>query len=207
MRVAFITEGTGEFQGFPRLRAQFQQRAGVVMLPPMLLKVPPEAPQGRIARECKVLVKLAISNSADLVVVIIDREGRNLSPKRIAADLENELARHCSVGPELRVVVKDRTFENWLIADLAALKDQPARFTVSESLRRAVEPEKADHVNALELLKRATIGRSYHKTDDGLRICARMNVGNAGLHSRSFRHLLHVLGDAEFEANCCRQQP
>jgi hypothetical protein len=57
----------------------------------------------------------------DVVVVLLDRETQNQGPAEIAAALEREFARK-AYGVPVRVVVKDRQFENWLVADLDALR-------------------------------------------------------------------------------------
>jgi hypothetical protein len=105
---------------------------------------------------------------------------------------------------EVRVVIKDRTLENWLIADLQALRQQHARFTITAALARQVEPDKADRVNALNFLNRATNGRSYDKKVDGVNIAERMDVDKAAQNSRSLRHLLHVLHHDSYSDQCAQ---
>lgn len=201
-RVAVITEGVGEFKALPELYSQLTARTGATMLAPFKLNAPPDAPPDVVARECKTLVKLAQARSADLILLILDREQQTAKPRDLASRLETAVGQRCGASSPVRVVFKDRAFENWLIADIAALTAQPARFNVSAGMRKAIEPEKADSVAALVLLKRATKGPSYDKVADAWKICKKMDVGRTAAHSRSFRHLLHVLGDPAI-LPCC----
>lgn len=157
------------------------------------VKCQPDGPTRGIAKACEPVLRQAKARAADLFILVIDREKQTCPPGNLAAALTADIKR---LGPwsfEVEVVYKDRTFENWLIADLDALRAQPARFKVSAALARQVEPDKADSVEALGLLKSAVKGKQYEKAQDSQKIAERMDLTSAARNSRSIRHLLHVL--------------
>ncbi len=144
---------------------------------------------------------IAAGQGADAAVVLLDREQQDACPGRIARDIAAALMRACAVLPAY-VVLKNRCFENWLVADLGALLAQPSRFEVTSAMRKKVEPNKADQCDAIALLKKSVIEDQYEKVRDSVRICSKMDVAVAARHSRSFRHLLHVLEDPAYLSQC-----
>ena len=137
-----------------------------------------------------------------MFVLVLDREQQDGCPGALADALKTEMER---LGPwpfRVDVVYKDRALENWLIADLKALRAQRARYDVSSALVRQVEPDKADRVKAIDLLNKAAKGRQYEKIEDGKKIAERVDLLAAARHSRSFRHMLHVLGHVEYPDQC-----
>lgn len=203
MKIALITDGESEFRNLPMLMPQIQARSGNAIIGPMKVNTNGAAPAEKVARECESRIKIAKALGANLAVIILDREGILQCTGERAVELERAVARRCgAVAP--RVVLKDRMFENWLIADLSALKAQPGRFRVTPTTQRMVEPNKADQCDALQMLKSMTVGDSYDKVRDSARICERMKLDRAALHSRSLRHLLHVVGDRMYAQQCRR---
>lgn len=202
MRVSIITEGVSEYSSLPLIRDQLRSRTGSVISTPLKVNVAPDAPPIVVARECKSRVLIArASQRANLILVLLDREQQEQSCGAIATSIREALGRTCGGASDIAVVVKDRLFENWLIADLDALRSQPRRFSVTPAMQRAVEPNRADRAPAMALMKRAVNG-DYDKVKDSARILERMNVGSAAQHSRSFRHFLHVLGDSQYSTQC-----
>ncbi|WP_425574934.1 DUF4276 family protein [Nocardioides fonticola] len=147
---------------------------------------------------------IAVAQGADLVIVLLDREQQSDLPGKLAADVETALATHCGAGTRVRVVYKDRLFENWLVADMDSLSAQPKRFAVTAARRRKVEPNKADAVDGLLLMKEMAIGKDYDKVADAERVCRKLDVRRAAMHSRSLRHFLHVLEVSAYAAGCKR---
>ena len=96
------------------------------------------------------------------------------------------------------VVIKNRKLENWAIADLDALSSHPERFKVNAAARRAVEPNKADVIDAEELLKRLCQKVEYSKVKDSERIFSIADPTRIALHSRSFRKFLSVTGHPDY---------
>lgn len=206
MKVALITEGTSEYKGVPRILDQIRSRTGKMVMPPLKASFQPDASPGVIARQTKSSVILARSNGASRVVIFIDRERQAARAGRLAREVETAIAALHDPDLEIRVVFKDRTFENWLVADLASLRAQPARFNVGAAEVRMIEPDKADSVDGERILNRMAIGPSYDKVPDSLRILNRFDVANAMRNSRSFRHFVHAIGD-DYLLMSCRTPP
>ncbi|ADP83158.1 DUF4276 family protein [Pseudofrankia inefficax] len=204
MRIALLVEGIGEFKALPRLIPSLEHRSGQTLLQPVQLNVHPLAPPNVIASSLAKKMQILEQRRADQAVLLLDREDAEECPGTRAEQVATAIAKHPKITLPVQVVLKDRTLENWLIADLTALRTQPGRFKVTEALTKRVEPDKADRLAAIDLLQSASIGRTYHKVDDAVEICARLDPARAARHSRSFRHLLHVLGDSTFDAGCRR---
>jgi hypothetical protein len=161
--------------------------SGHVFMGPVKADIQPYAPEPAIARSCRNGIKQLSLRGANLVVILLDREQRSECPSRLASAIRAAASSETTVGVE--VVIKNRTYENWLIADLSALRGQPARYAVSNTTRASVEPNKADSADALMLLKRCCTG-SYDKVADSKKILARADIVRIGKHSRSFRRFL-----------------
>ena len=204
MKVAIITEDAGQFRAFPRLYGQLNAAAQESqLLRPLKVSVSPEAPVEAIANACAPKIVIARQLNARVIVLLLDRERRAECSGLLAVRLTDGIRRRIDLsGLALHVVMKDRTFENWLIADVNALEAQPARFNVTPAIRQAVSSHNADGRDALALLKAAAIRRAYDKVEDADRICARQDIMRVGAGSRSFRHLLHVLGVAPYRDQC-----
>lgn len=202
-RVAIITEGESEWGALPTLFAQLAAATGSAFLTPVLLKVQPDGPPAKIARECKRVFRLLEEKRVTKVVVVLDREQRQESSGELAQAIDAAIRSTCGFSFELFVVMKDRAFENWVLADLEALRSQRSRFEVSASLERAVAPNRADRTDALDLLKHATRGgASYDKRQDSKRTLQKADILRIASNSRSFRHFLHALGHPQYSAQC-----
>jgi Domain of unknown function (DUF4276) len=204
VKVLLVVEGDGEYQALPRLLPALTRRSGHTLLRPRRIKVHPLAPAGVIAKACRPVLKQAAENKVDLVVLILDREDSGSCCGARAREIVGAVAAACNGALAVDVVLKNRCFENWLVADIEALRAQPGRYVVSEAMRRKVEPDKADGIDALDLLRAAISGKIFHKVDDAVAICSRLDPARAARHSRSFRHLLHVLGDPDYAHQCRR---
>jgi hypothetical protein len=132
------------------------------------------------------LTRLAARN-LDFVIILMDRESRTACPGQLASDLRRELLAEQRSGYQIEVVIKDRTLENWLVADLQSLRSQPKRFKVSQQSARSIAPNKADNVDAFATLKACAIGPDYDKVKDCDRILSRADPLRMAANSRSFR--------------------
>jgi hypothetical protein len=197
VKIAPLTEGVSEFRAMPALYEQIHARIPNTLQAPLKINVAPDASPAVVARECRSRLLIAAANGAELAIVILDREEQQECPGLIAARIEAQIALACNALPT-RVVLKNSMFENWLVADLKALEQQRARFTVTAGMHGRVAPNKADNCDALALLKSAVNKGQYDKVADAQRILRRMDLANAANNSRSLRHLLHVLDDPAF---------
>ena len=202
MRIALLTEGVSEYRNLGPLMSQVRERTGHTYLAPTRVVMCPGSNAAKIARACQAGLKIAKSKRADLVVVLLDRETDSRCPGIVAAEIEGAIAKTCS-DMQVRVCLKDRMLENWLVADPDALAQHSARYEVTHALRRKVAPNRADRVDATGMIKKAVRAPSqYEKVADSELILKSLDVARAAQNSRSLRHFLHSLGDAAFSENC-----
>lgn len=202
MSVVIATEGVSEYRALPEILKSVRSGGGALNARVLKISCQPDGPVRGIARATKTALNIAKAKNAELFVLVLDREQRSAAPGDLAAEIVSEIFALDNWRFRLAVVMKDRMFENWLVADLGALRKQPARFTVTNAMVRKVEPNKADRVNATKLLEQAAVRQSYDKQADSLKIAKRMDIEKAALHSRSLRHFLHVLGHDTYMQQC-----
>lgn len=202
MKIAVVTEGESEYAALPKLESQLVARTEMSSMRVLKLSVQPDGPPAKIARALKDKLLPLLRGRFDMVILLIDREQQSASCGTIATQIQAELVKQCGSTMPITVALKDRCFENWVVADLDALGAQSARYRITRSHRAKTEPNKADTVDALRLLNEATIGPRYDKVKDGIRWAQKADVAKAAQHSRSFRHLLHVLGDETYLDQC-----
>jgi len=192
VKVGFIVDGVSEFAALPTILTKIVGTCEHDFLTRVLFAdLQPHAPFATMARECKSALSILEHRGADMIVVIMDREGRDECPPQLAAGLASALAGQ--TARQVAVVIKDRKYENWLVADLAALRAQDRRFTVTRADARKVEPNLADRADGLALIKRMVIG-TYDKVEDSKRIVGRADALTMARNSRSFRRFLRVVG-------------
>jgi hypothetical protein len=201
MKIAVLTEGDSEVKSLSSWYEQLHARTGHRLLNPLKINVDPLAAPGIIARECKSRLQIAQKQGAQLALVLLDREQRNECPGMIALTVENAIERVCPILP-VKAVLKDRTFENWLISDPSALEAQPARFKLTQATKRRIQPNRADTCDAEALLHSIVLKQHYQKVPDSKLICAKMDVVKGAANSRSLRHLLHILGIDLYADQC-----
>ncbi|WP_436773191.1 DUF4276 family protein [Yinghuangia sp. YIM S09857] len=202
MKVAIITEGESEYRSLPHLYKQISAHTGYDFVPTLKVNIPPFIPLPQLARACASRIKIAQASGADVIIFVFDREQDQMCPGALAGEREKAFRKYFGDQLDVRFVYKNRMFENWLIADVDALKVQTSRFNVSSAVVRAVSPNKADSCDALEILKRMAVKKPYDKVLDAERICRRMDVLKAAKNSRSFRHFLHVLKHETYAMQC-----
>lgn len=195
MRIGIVVDGDSEFGALPALYESLRSATGHTFLNPIKAPLQPMAPYPVIARAARKSVEQLMQRGADRILVLVDRETRHECPPLLAQSIQVEVI----AGADVFVVVKDRTFENWLIADLSALRSQNAKYNISVTTERAVR-NKADTVDALPLLKRCLRpGMTYHKVQDARRIMDRADIAEIARHSRSFRRFLASSGHPDLQ--------
>ncbi|GAA0948580.1 hypothetical protein GCM10009554_46320 [Kribbella koreensis] len=204
MRIAILTEGDGEFKALPRLYPQLREAIPrSTILRPLKVATTPYAAPGTIAQQCISRLTIAKSQQADRFILLLDREQQDKCSGVIADSISSQIIKKISLPPKsLYVVLKDRTFENWLIADPDALRSQRARFRLTVAFERAAGRGGSDRADALSLLKAVAVGSDYDKIEDADRICARQSIGKVASNSRSFRHFLHAIGHPDYQDQC-----
>lgn len=197
MRVGFVVDGESEFRSLPRLFDQLRSSTGAQFERPLLAKIQPLAPVPVIARACESRIAILEQRGVDISVILFDRETRPECCGELAVAVHRLLSKFASCN--IAVVVKNRCFENWLVADIDALRAQPGRFRVSRAVVRAVSRNNADQTPAVDLLKRCAKG-DYDKVRDSYRILEQAEISRIAMNSRSFRRFLRVVGHPLYTA-------
>ena len=199
MKVGLIVDGQAEYSGIPRFIARVQTQADV--LSPIYCDMQPFAPPGQIALSASKKFGILLGRGCSKIVVLIDREERQDCAPDFRKQLEREMRKRLkavTTSARLQVVVKERLFENWLVADPDACRPVVGTKSKIETLRRHVAPNKADTADALSLLKQHSRTKQYEKRRDGKAICERLDPDAAAANSRSFRRFLRVLGHPDY---------
>jgi len=112
LKVAFITEDSGEFKSLPRLYAQLRDAAPyLLLLRPLKVNVPPDAPVATVARACAPRITIARRLGATLIVVLLDREHQDDCCGLLADNIEREIRKKVDLGDiALRVVLSAATY-------------------------------------------------------------------------------------------------
>jgi Domain of unknown function (DUF4276) len=202
LNIGLLVDGESEVNALPKLRSALESVTGHRLMAPILIRTTPLAPIERLAADCSEQVRKFQDRSADLVIVLVDREERENCPPQIASELQAAITRRSRGDVAVSVVVKDRSFENWLISDPGALRAQPRRFRAAgtNAIARAVDRGNADNVDAPGMLERAAVGPGYRKALDGPRILALADILAMGRNSRSFRRFLRCLEHPQYAA-------
>ncbi|HEU5002617.1 MAG TPA: DUF4276 family protein [Actinomycetota bacterium] len=198
MKIGIVVDGNTEYLGLPAVLEQLKELCdAVLMTQPLKANIQPYSNPAVIARACKSRLVQLEAKGADCVVVLLDRETRPECPGELATAIRQQLAILAPVCVG-EVVVKDRKFENWVIADLAALRSQPARFRIGNQVARTLSGQ-VDGLDAESILEQATLRRPYSKVQDGVQTLRRADHLQMAAHSRSFRRFLRVLQHAQYE--------
>lgn len=203
MKIGVVVEGRGEFKALPEIREQVHRITKASGFKVLFAAYDPHAQPGRIVRECESRIRQFHARGYNRVIVLVDRESRNVGCSQLAKDLEERFAKAQFPIP-ISVVVKDRRFENWLVADVDALKQMQGRFKITKGMRREIEPDRADRIDALRLLKKASQNGDFGKVDDARRIMQKADIGKMALNSRSFRCFLARLGHPHLANGSCQ---
>lgn len=199
MKIGVVVDGDAESQALKLIlrKIEIPRRQ---LLGPAFARMHPDSPVRQIARRAIDQFKVLKSRGAERFIVLIDCE----TPERCPPEFAGSIARALDAKGwrNVDVVVKRLTFENWLIADVEALKEMKARWKVTKSFQQKVSPNKADNVSdpTAELNKIAKKGLAYRKRKDGLLIAERQQPLRIAANSRSFRRFLRVAGHPDYES-------
>lgn len=197
MRIGLIVDGQAELYALP----QITQRLGTphVVLPPLRADIQPTSTASQIARAVKTPLRILFdTRRVDRAVIVLDHESRTECPGIWATTLMATV--HGQFGPrDIVVVVKNRTFENWLVADVEAVKAIAGRFKLSKAIAKSISTGNADSTNGLRVLRDAAHGAPYQRVNDAVRILSKARPEEIARCSRSFRKFLRVLGHPKFK--------
>ncbi|MFL6215464.1 MAG: DUF4276 family protein [Blastocatellia bacterium] len=198
MRIGPIVDGQAELYSLPKLLPRIATPHTI--LQPLYADIQPTAPIPQIIRAVKSRLNIHVARRADIALILIDLEDLGTCAGAWAQELEHGLREGCSGYGinDFKVVIKHRMFENWLISDITAIRSLRRRFVLTEADVRQIEPNKADRVNAIRILKSAAQRTSYDKVADATRILTQADPMRMGANSRSFRRLLRVVENPKY---------
>ncbi|GBE29790.1 hypothetical protein BMS3Bbin04_00813 [bacterium BMS3Bbin04] len=202
MKIGLLVDGEAEFRALPKLIER-------IIIPNQVVKtlradLQPLSPDVRIIKEVEKKIPIFTGKNVDIVIVLLDRENRTESPSKWVEEI-NKVAvksRRCS-GVQTVFVIKDRTFENWLLSDISTVASIKGRYTVSKALRSKIEPNKADGNLVIDLMKKAAKKEGYSKVRDAVFILSKANADKIAANSRSFRRFMRVLGYQPYANQSC----
>jgi len=196
VKIGILVEGDAELEALKLLTERIKVK-GVQLLSPIQANMQPKSTPGRIARVAAAKLGVLKTKKAERVIILIDREDRQECPGDWAAEIEAAFNR---LGHQhVKVVIKNRKFENWLIADVNVFKKLSARYKVTEKFEKSVVPNKADSVrDAKALLDQIAVKREFHKRRDAAQIAALQDYLEMGGNSRSFRRFLRLIGHPHY---------
>lgn len=200
--VGLVVEGDAEFAALPLLHRKKLLRGCPPIRAVNLGGVGSDRkPVGIATRVAPKVIQLHLAGCAR-IVVCFDREQRaECAPglaQAVARELRAKLAAQGKSIPDVHVVIADRAFEAWLLADAAGLHARGAlrhRPTFHSFEGQLGAQEKKGVVELSRLL-----GREYSKTQDGPALFERLSFPEARAHrnggrgSRSLDKLLRTLG-------------
>lgn len=192
MRIGVVVDGRSELSALPKLKPQLEHVSGNTIAAIVKADVHPMATAAVIARAAAKRIEVLQIARVDYVVVLVDREDRPECPGALAEQIRGRIQAQAPMP--VSVVIKNTTFENWLVSDPDVLLGMRARFAVSRGVVNAILPNKADHIDANRALREAVIGRAYDKVTDAERILDRADVLRMANNSRSFRRFLRCVG-------------
>lgn len=193
MRIGIVVDGKSEFQSLPRIYPRIQTSNTFVRT--LLADIQPLANPTKIARAVEVPIITLSKKNVNKIIVLLDLENREECAPQWSGELESAIWPVCRKAGinGLHVVLKVRTFENWLLSDLDFLKSKPNLFQVSKADESKISPNKADNANAKAVMS-SCARKPYKKTKDSLIIATEFDPYKAGQNSRSFRRFLRVSG-------------
>jgi hypothetical protein len=192
MRIGMLVDGQAEFRAMPLLIPRIDSPH--TLLSPLYADIQPNAPISQVVGAVRCKLPILAAHRADALVVLVDREQRPDCPGELAAAVEQELLECCTqagVGT-VGVVIKNRMFENWLVADTRALGQMRKRFAFPDRAFDQIRG-RADSVDAADLLKRHAAKRAYDKISDAMKVLHTSEPLRMAENSRSFRRFLRRL--------------
>lgn len=193
MRIGFLVDGRSEYEALPEFLHRCRTPHELITRV-LLANVHPEGPPAQIAYQLMKKMPVLASRQVDRVVVLLDHEKQPQCAGTWASEIElqiNQRLRQTSLTFEATVVIKYRSLENWLVADVDVLSTM---FGLSNRDRNQIAPNKADQVNAVQVLNRCLRGADrYEKVRHSKHILSQASPEQMASNSRSFRRFLRVI--------------
>jgi hypothetical protein len=158
--------------------------------------IQPLSSPAKIVSASLAAMRIFAKKKADRLLVLVDHEGRGDCAGEWCGRMEGLFNKLCKKEglAKVRVIVKVQTFENWMVSDPEAIALLRSRFDSSKFRRASVAPNKADHVDAVRMLKRSAHRSEYEKSRDAVAVMSRLDPYAAAADSRSFRRFMRLVG-------------
>lgn len=191
MKIGLLTDDQGGQKAFNFIKDSLASPPNQLVAV-LHVNLHPKAAMGKIVLAASKKLDILRGKGAQRCILALDHEDRQECPAAFSRNLQQHF--HDKSHEDVFVVVKNWCLENWIIADTAALAAMQGRFETKEVARieKAIAPDKADGINALELLNKASLKTRYHKGNDPARIMQHYDVLRAADNSRSLRRLLRL---------------
>jgi len=200
--VGLVVEGDAEFYAFPRLHKKHL----VPRCPPLKLinlhGVGSDRTSLGIAKRCAGRIAGLKEGGCSRVVLCLDREQRLDCAGAFATSVldavRKELASRNQPSDDVHVVVADRAFEAWILADARGLHERGHLKNRPKFMRFEGELGERQEKGVRELSK--LLNRDYSKTKDGPALFEKIDFAEARLFrsqhhgSRSLDKFLRTLG-------------
>ena len=187
MKIGIIADGQAEAQALGFL-VERVKCGSASLIKPLYADMQPYAPLPQVVQAALGRLDFLTRRGADKCIILLDRENNQDCPGDYSTKLEMEFKK---VGfQNVTVVMKDRTFENWLIADPRTLaKGGGKKISISDRIVERIEKVGADRINAIGVLD-GVFKDGYHKRIDAIELCKKIDPDMVGRNSRSFRKLI-----------------
>jgi len=117
MKIGIITEGLAEKKALEEIVKELR-KAGLSIVSPVMTNVDPKTKAKQMAKAAKSAIDILTKKRCDKIIFLIDFEDQITC----IIDKKNELeTAFKAINDNTFVVIKARQFENWLIADPAAV--------------------------------------------------------------------------------------
>jgi hypothetical protein len=199
--IGLIVEGETEFYALPLL----YRKELIPGCPPLKLinlgGVGSHLNATGVAKLIAPKVKQHLAAGLQHVVICLDREQRDDCPGGFAGGISRELLAALGTtgrGMRIHVVIADRTFEAWLLADAAGLHQRGLLKTAPKFRTFEGALGEQGRKGTIELTR--LLGREYRKTLDGPKLFEQLDftiaraAGRGQRGSRSLDKLLRTLG-------------
>jgi hypothetical protein len=199
LKIGLIVDGEAEFRSLPRILSRISTTN--TLINPLYADIQPYASVPQIVGVIKKKLNILSAKRVELALILVDLENKPDCPGDWAGQIEQACIKDCAHSGISRfaVVIKKTCYENWLIADTTAFDKSPKRFKFTDALRRSIEPDRADNVDAQKVMQSIVQGRAYDKVADAMRIMEKAEPLRIGENSRSFRRFLRVLETSEYK--------
>lgn len=194
MKIGIIVDGSEEQSTFGIVVSKIQIE-GIHIVKPLYASIAPKATPLQIAKAAESRIKILHATGVQKIIVSIDLEDLNECPGSRAKNLEEAFSK---LGyKNISVVIKNRKFENWIIADIDNLKGHKL-FNVSNSMEGRLKNCDSIQDAVKELNKMKGVNGYYHKTKDGNSLAKSINPLNIAANSRSFRRFMKLIGHPNY---------